>query len=37
MATLPQPKVGNAVVSAVQSKLASLGYYHGAIDGIARR
>ena len=30
----PSGEYGNAVVSSVQSKLASLGYYHGAIDGI---
>jgi hypothetical protein len=26
---------GNAVVSSVQSQLAKLGYYHGAVDGVA--
>jgi hypothetical protein len=30
----PSGQYSNAVVSAVQSKLASLGYYHGTIDGI---
>lgn len=30
----PSDQYSNGVVSAVQSKLASLGYYHGAIDGI---
>ena len=30
----PSGQYSNSVVSAVQSKLASLGYYHGAIDGI---
>jgi hypothetical protein len=30
----PSGQYSNAIVSAVQSKLASLGYYHGAIDGI---
>src|SRR5215468_5861848 len=30
----PSGQYSNTVVSAVQSKLASLGYYHGAIDGI---
>jgi hypothetical protein len=30
----PSGQYSDAVVSAVQSKLASLGYYHGAIDGI---
>jgi hypothetical protein len=30
----PSGQYGNSAVSAVQSKLASLGYYHGAIDGI---
>jgi hypothetical protein len=30
----PSGTYGNSVVSAVQSKLASLGYYHGATDGI---
>jgi len=30
----PAGQYSNTVVSAVQSKLASLGYYHGAIDGI---
>jgi hypothetical protein len=29
----PSGQYSNSVVSAVQSKLASLGYYHGAIDG----
>jgi hypothetical protein len=29
----PSGQYANAVVSAVQSKLANLGYYHGAIDG----
>jgi hypothetical protein len=29
----PSGTDGNGVVIAVQSKLASLGYYHGAIDG----
>ena len=29
----PSGQYSNTVVSAVQSKLASLGYYHGAIDG----
>jgi hypothetical protein len=31
---VPSGQYSNAVVSAGQSKLASLGYYHGAIDGI---
>ena len=30
----PSGQYSNTVVSAVQSKLASLGYYHGAVDGI---
>jgi hypothetical protein len=30
----PSGQYSNTAVSAVQSKLASLGYYHGAIDGI---
>jgi hypothetical protein len=30
----PSGQYSNTVVSAVQSKLNSLGYYHGAIDGI---
>jgi Putative peptidoglycan binding domain len=30
----PSGQYSNTVVSAVQSKLASLGYYHGAIDGM---
>ena len=30
----PSGQYSNTIVSAVQSKLASLGYYHGAIDGI---
>jgi len=30
----PSGQYSNSAVSAVQSKLASLGYYHGAIDGI---
>jgi hypothetical protein len=30
----PSGQYSNSVVGAVQSKLASLGYYHGAIDGI---
>jgi len=30
----PSGQYSNTVVSAVQSKLASLGYYHGAIDGV---
>jgi len=30
----PSGTNSNGVVSAVQSKLASFGYYHGAIDGI---
>jgi Putative peptidoglycan binding domain len=30
----PAGQYSNAVVNAVQSKLASLGYYHGAIDGV---
>jgi hypothetical protein len=30
----PSDQYSNSVVSAVQSKLASLGYYHGEIDGI---
>jgi hypothetical protein len=30
----PAGQYSNAVVSAVQSKLASLGYYHGGTDGI---
>ena len=30
----PSGTYGNGVVSVVQSKLASSGYYHGAIDGI---
>ena len=30
----PSGQYSNAVVSAVQSKLASFGYYHGVIDGI---
>jgi hypothetical protein len=30
----PSGEYSSTVVSAVQSKLASLGYYHGAIDGI---
>ena len=29
----PSGQYSNTVISAVQSKLASLGYYHGAIDG----
>jgi len=29
----PSGQYSNSVVSSVQSKLASLGYYHGAIDG----
>jgi len=29
----PSGTYGNGVVSSVQSKLANLGYYHGAIDG----
>ena len=31
---VPSGQYANTVVSAVQSKLVSLGYYHGAIDGI---
>src|SRR5215467_2949929 len=30
----PADQYSSAVVTAVQSKLASLGYYHGAIDGV---
>jgi hypothetical protein len=30
----PSGQYSNTVVDAVQSKLAGLGYYHGAIDGI---
>jgi hypothetical protein len=30
----PSGRYSNSVVGAVQSKLASLGYYHGAIDGV---
>ena len=30
----PSGQYSNTVVNAVQSKLASLGYYHGAIDGV---
>jgi len=30
----PSGQYSNTVVSSVQSKLSSLGYYHGAIDGI---
>ena len=30
----PSGQYSNGVVSAVQSKLASLGYYHGGTDGI---
>jgi len=30
----PAGQYSNGVVTAVQSKLASLGYYHGAIDGV---
>jgi hypothetical protein len=30
----PSGQYSNGVVSAVQSKLASLGYYHGLVDGI---
>ena len=35
VATLPQLKVSNGVVSSVQSQLAKLGYYRGGIDGVA--
>ena len=31
----PPAQSGNAVVSSVQSQLAKLGYYHGAVDGVA--
>ena len=30
----PSGQYSNTVVNAIQSKLASLGYYHGAIDGL---
>ena len=30
----PSGRYSNTVVSALQSKLANLGYYHGAIDGV---
>ena len=30
----PSGQYSNSVVTAVQSKLANLGYYHGAVDGI---
>jgi hypothetical protein len=31
----PSAQSGNAVVSSVQSQLAKLGYYRGAVDGVA--
>jgi len=31
----PQAQSGNGVVNSVQSQLAKLGYYHGAVDGVA--